>query len=116
MSLFALLGSGEWQPWTDEVDRWLLERTTGDGTVLVLPTASAPEGMEKTSHQTRSPGGTMPARMMVGAMSLTQSALAGIFASSLPAPDALAASVSWNKLLLVQLNALLLGYLAKEHR
>ncbi len=44
MSLFALLGSGEWQPWTDEVDRLLLERTTGDGTVLILPTASAPEG------------------------------------------------------------------------
>ena len=62
------------------------------------------------------PGGTVPARMMVGAMSLTQSALASIFASSLPAPDALAASVSWNKLLLIQLNALLLGYLPKEHR
>jgi cyanophycinase len=44
LSLFALLGSGEWQPWTDEVDRLLLERTTGDGTVLILPTASAPEG------------------------------------------------------------------------
>ncbi|MDP9342595.1 MAG: Type 1 glutamine amidotransferase-like domain-containing protein [Actinomycetota bacterium] len=44
MSLFALLGSGEFLPWTDEVDRFLLERTTGDGTVLILPTASAPEG------------------------------------------------------------------------
>ena len=44
MSLFALLGSGEFLPWTVELDRWLLDRTTGNGTVLVLPTASAPEG------------------------------------------------------------------------
>ena len=43
MSLFALLGSGEFLPWTAEVDRWLLERAR-EGTVLVLPTASAPEG------------------------------------------------------------------------
>jgi len=43
VSLFALLGSGEFLPWTEKVDRWLLERTTGEG-VLVLPTASAPEG------------------------------------------------------------------------
>ena len=40
----ALLGSGEFEPWTEEVDRWLLERATGDGSVLILPTASAPEG------------------------------------------------------------------------
>jgi cyanophycinase len=46
MSLFALLGSGEFERWTEEVDRWLLERTTGDGSVLILPTASAPEGDE----------------------------------------------------------------------
>jgi cyanophycinase len=46
MSLFALLGSGEFEPWTGEVDRWLLERATGSGTVLILPTASAPEGDE----------------------------------------------------------------------
>jgi hypothetical protein len=62
------------------------------------------------------PGGTVPARMMVGAMSLTQTALAGIFAAALPPADALAASVAWNKLLLVHLNALLLGYLPREHR
>jgi cyanophycinase len=43
MSLFALLGSGEFLPWTSEVDDWLLERATGEG-VLILPTASAPEG------------------------------------------------------------------------
>jgi len=40
----ALLGSGEFEPWTDPVDRWLLDRATGDGTVLILPAASAPEG------------------------------------------------------------------------
>src|SRR2546425_11430331 len=38
------MGSGEFEPWTAEVDRWLLERATGDGGVLILPTASAAEG------------------------------------------------------------------------
>lgn len=44
---FALLGSGEFQPWTDEVDRRLL---TSDGSrprrVLILPTASSAEGAD----------------------------------------------------------------------
>src|SRR6266540_3223271 len=40
----ALLGSGEVEPSTEEVDRWLLGRATGYGTVLILPAASAPEG------------------------------------------------------------------------
>jgi cyanophycinase-like exopeptidase len=44
--LFGLLGSGEFEPWTEPVDRWLLERATGDGSVLILPVASAPEGSE----------------------------------------------------------------------
>src|SRR5262249_42041700 len=44
MALFALLGSGEFEPWTEPVDRWLLEHATGDGRIVVLPTASAPEG------------------------------------------------------------------------
>ena len=43
---FGLLGSGEFQAWSHDVDSWLLERVTGDGRVLVLPTASAPEGDE----------------------------------------------------------------------
>jgi cyanophycinase-like exopeptidase len=43
-SLMALLGSGEFEPWTEEVDRWLLERASGNGSVLILPLASAPEG------------------------------------------------------------------------
>lgn len=40
----ALLGSGEFEPWAEEVDRWVLERARDRGRVLVLPTASAPEG------------------------------------------------------------------------
>jgi cyanophycinase len=43
---FAFLGSGEFEPWHDDIDRWLLDRSDGDGSVLVLPTASAPEGDE----------------------------------------------------------------------
>jgi cyanophycinase len=46
MPSFALLGSGEFEPWTEPVDRWLLEGATGDGSVLILPAASAPEGEE----------------------------------------------------------------------
>lgn len=42
----ALLGSGEFHDWHDEVDLWLLERSNGDGSVLILPTASAREGDE----------------------------------------------------------------------
>ncbi len=44
MPSFALLGSGEFEPWTEPVDRWLLEHGSGDGRIVVLPTASAPEG------------------------------------------------------------------------
>jgi cyanophycinase len=41
----ALLGSGEFERWTDEIDRTLLEHaTSGDGTVAIVPTASALEG------------------------------------------------------------------------
>jgi cyanophycinase len=46
MPLFGLLGSGEFEAWTEPVDRWLLEQATGDGSVLILPAASAPEGQE----------------------------------------------------------------------
>jgi cyanophycinase len=40
----AFLGAGEFEPWSEAVDRWVLERADGDGRVLILPTASAPEG------------------------------------------------------------------------
>jgi cyanophycinase-like exopeptidase len=47
MRSFALLGSGEFEPWSEEVDRWMLGRVVRpDGRVLILPTASAPEGDE----------------------------------------------------------------------
>jgi cyanophycinase len=41
----ALLGSGEFEPWSEPVDRWLLERSRNpNGVVLVAPTAAAHEG------------------------------------------------------------------------
>jgi hypothetical protein len=49
---------------------------------------------------------------MVGAMSLTQAALAGVFEAEIPdARLALRTATAWNKLLLVHLNVLLLGYM-----
>jgi protoglobin len=64
------------------------------------------------SHREHGPGGKIPPQFMVGAMSLTQTALAGVFASELADPrEALQASTAWNKLLLVHLNVLLLGYM-----
>jgi cyanophycinase len=41
---FLLLGSGEFEPWSAEPEAAALERASGDGSVLILPTASAPEG------------------------------------------------------------------------
>jgi hypothetical protein len=40
----ALIGSGEFEPWTDDLDRLLLTRATCDGSVVIVPTASANEG------------------------------------------------------------------------
>ncbi|HZP89751.1 MAG TPA: hypothetical protein VFC04_02000, partial [Actinomycetota bacterium] len=43
----ALLGSGEFEPWSEPVERELLRRSrNSDGPVLVLPTAAAHEGDE----------------------------------------------------------------------
>jgi cyanophycinase len=39
----ALLGAGEFDPWSEVVDRWVLGRSR-PGPVRILPTASAPEG------------------------------------------------------------------------
>jgi hypothetical protein len=44
MTWWSLLGTGEFQPWSEPVDRRLVEEADGDGRVLILPTASAPEG------------------------------------------------------------------------
>ncbi len=47
MTIVGLLGSGEFLPWAADVDRFLLDAArTGDGTALIVPTASAPEGDE----------------------------------------------------------------------
>jgi cyanophycinase len=44
---FGFLGAGEFDPWSEPVDRWLVQRArNGDGPVLILPTASAHEGEE----------------------------------------------------------------------
>lgn len=47
MPAFALLGSGEYDPWTKPVDGWLTSRPEAPGPrVLVIPTACAAEGDE----------------------------------------------------------------------
>ncbi|MGA9159412.1 MAG: Type 1 glutamine amidotransferase-like domain-containing protein [Actinomycetota bacterium] len=46
----AFLGSGEFDPWSEPVERWLLARSrTPSGPVLVCPTAAAHEGEESYS-------------------------------------------------------------------
>ena len=47
MGAIALLGSGEFEPWARAVDTWCAEQATAaTDRVLVVPTASAPEGDE----------------------------------------------------------------------
>jgi cyanophycinase len=47
MGAIALLGSGEFEPWARPVDTWCAEHATAaTDRVLVVPTASAPEGDE----------------------------------------------------------------------
>lgn len=63
------------------------------------------------SHRSVGPGGKIPPHLMIGAMSLAQSAFAGIFREELSdLPEAFEASIAWNKLLLIHLNVLLIGY------
>ena len=62
------------------------------------------------SHRQHGPGGKVPPQFMVGAMSLAQTTFAGLFRDALEPSEALDATVAWNKLLLVHLNVLLLGY------
>ena len=69
------------------------------------------------SHRDHRPGGAIPPQFMVGAMSLTQTALTDVLAAELAdAREALRAATAWNKLLLVHLNVLLLGYLLPSAR
>ena len=90
--------------------RWLRETaevaTTQEFSYYLLAVA--------ISHSNRAadrPGGVIAPHLMVGAMSLAESALAGAFAADLPPEEATAASLAWNKLLMVHLSVLLLGYL-----
>jgi len=62
------------------------------------------------SHRAHGPGGQIPPHLMIGAISLAQTALAGVFEAELERSDAVTASTAWNKLLLVHLSVLLLGY------
>ena len=90
--------------------RWLRETAeaalTHDFSYYLLAVALA------HSHRAHGPGGRVPARFMVSTMSLTQTALARVLEAGLADPrEAFAAALAWNKLLLVHLNVLLVGYL-----
>jgi cyanophycinase len=55
MAAVALLGSGEFLPWARPVDEWCVARATAPSDrVLVVPTASAPEGAETFERWGRS--------------------------------------------------------------
>jgi hypothetical protein len=89
--------------------RWLRETaevaTTSEFSYYLLAVAIS------HSNRAQRPGGNIPPHLMIGAMSLAQTALAGVFETELPRAEATTASVAWNKLLLVHLSVLLLGYL-----
>ena len=56
--------------------------------------------------------GSIPSRFMIGTMSFTQTALADLFREKMDDPDhAMRASIAWNKLLMLQLDILLAGYM-----
>jgi len=63
------------------------------------------------SYRAHGPGGPIPPHLMIGAMSLAQTALAAVFEGELERSNAAEASAAWNKLLGVHLSVLLLGYL-----
>ena len=94
--------------------RWL--RETAD--VAVTPEFGYYLLMIGLSHSHRAlPTGAVPSHFVVGAMSLAQTALGDVLARELADPAAaLAAARAWNKLLLVHLAVLLLGYLPAEGR
>ena len=63
------------------------------------------------SHRQFGPGGKVPPQFMVGAMSIAQTAFARLLQAELgDLQQAFEATLAWNKLLLVHLNVLLLGY------
>ena len=63
------------------------------------------------SHRSHGPGGKIPPQFMIGAMSLAQTTFAGLLREEMDdVGRAFDAAVAWNKLLLLHLNVLLLGY------
>ena len=55
--------------------------------------------------------GSIPSRFMIGTMSFTQTALAELLLQEMDDPEAaMRASVAWNKLLMVQMDIMLAGY------
>ena len=63
------------------------------------------------SHREVGPGGKVPPQFMVGAMSIAQTAFARLVqAECSDQNEAFEASLAWNKLLLIHLDVLLLGY------
>ncbi len=68
------------------------------------------------SHRQFGPGGKVPPQFMVGAMSIAQTAFARLLQAELEdLQQAFEATLAWNKLLLVHLNVLLLGYFLPPH-
>lgn len=58
--------------------------------------------------------GSIPARFMIGTMSFAQTAIAGVLLEEMSDPvQALRTSSAWNKLLLLQLDVLLAGYVTE---
>lgn len=58
--------------------------------------------------------GSVPARFMIGTMSFAQTAIATVLAQDLPDPArVLPTSMAWNKLLMLQLDVLLAGYVSE---
>lgn len=58
--------------------------------------------------------GSVPARFMIGTMSFAQTAIAGILLAEMADPvQALRTSSAWNKLLMLQLDVLLAGYVTE---
>jgi hypothetical protein len=67
------------------------------------------------SHRSFGPGGKVSPHLMVGAISLAQSAFAHTLQEELSdLAEAFEASLAWNKLLLIHLNVLLVGYLLPQ--
>ncbi len=58
--------------------------------------------------------GSIPSRFMIGSISFVQTALARVFQEGIDDPqEAQRASVAWNKMLMVQLDILLAGYVSE---